>query len=80
MSSRGAGEASRAQGRVDQGCWPTAGQLQGQPAACHQGLAALARAEGWVGLGDGAALGCQGPAGPGRACCVLRPGNQDPLG
>ena len=52
----------------------------GQPAACHRGLAALARAEGWVGLGDGAAPGCRGPVGPGRACYVLGPGKQDPLG
>lgn len=76
---RGAGEASQAQGRVDQGCWPAAGQLLGQPAACHRGLATLARAEGWVDLGDGAAPGCRGPAGPGRTCCVLGPGKQEPL-
>ena len=30
-------------------------------------------------LGDGVAPGCRGPAGPGRTCCVLGPGKQDPL-
>ena len=79
VQNRGAGEASQAQGRVDQGCWPAAGQPLGEPAACHRGLVTLARAEGWVDLGDGVAPGCRGPAGPGRTCCVLGPGKQDPL-
>lgn len=54
MSSTEEQEASRAQGRWIKGAGRRLVSSKDSH-ACHQGLATLARAEGWVGLGDGVA-------------------------